>query len=526
MHQRDCHILLATLGLALTIATDLGCNRVNPKPDYQRVAERVAEATSQPESYRPDEEARVAQRLQDLLAGGITADEAVQICLLNNPRLQAAYFNVGVARADVVQSGLFSNPSLALSFRLPEGGGLSDVEAGLAQNIVDFWQIPTRKRAAERSLDQAVLDLAREVSARALEAKSAYFGAIKADQEREIAVGNVEIARQIVDLALTRQQAGAGSEVDVNLSRSELLATELALRLATLARFEARADLAKVLGFTTPPTGLELVEPLPDPPRWILVSDRVFELARAHRFDLQGAENAVLAAEARWQEEQLKVFPSVEVGVALERNALRALPGRKVLADTARASVANGALTAPEIQSRSQRQAEKRAQIETIFGPSFGMTLPIFDQNQAQIARALYLYQQAAKTLDALLRELTQEARVVCERARIAWDNARFYRDRLLPLRETSLKLSQEAYQTGRGSFLSVLEAERMLLAARAGYVDALRASATALVDLEIVTGQPMAKILEAMTVSESSPAGTTRPAASRPESENNTTRK
>jgi cobalt-zinc-cadmium efflux system outer membrane protein len=526
MHRRDCHILLAAFGLALAAATDMGCSTVDPKPDYQRVAERVAEATSQPESYRPDEEVRVAQRLQELLAGGITADEAVQICLLNNPKLQATYFNVGVARADVVQSGLLANPSLALSFRLPEGGGLPDLEAGLAQNIADLWQIPARKRAAERSLDQMVLDLAREVSIQALEAKAAYFRAIKADREREIAVGNVAIARQLVDLALARQEAGAGSAVDVNLSRSELLATELALRVATLARFEARAELAKILGLTTAPDRLELVEALPDPPQWALASDRVFELARVQRLDLQAAENAALAAEARWQEEQLKVFRSVEVGVAMERNARRALPGRKVLADTARASVANGALTAPEIQSRSQRRAEKRAEIETILGPTIDMTLPIFDQNQAQIARALYLYQQASKTLDALLRELTQEARVVCERACTAWDNARFYRDRLLPLRESSLKLSQDAYQAGRISFLSVLEAERMLLEARAGYVDSLQASATALVELEKTTGQPMARILEAINAKESLPAGTTRPASSRPESTNDADRK
>ena len=124
----------AVLSLGALLAYG-GCATVNPRPDYERAAKYVSEATGQESSYRPGEEEMVERKVAELLAEGLTAAEAVQICLLNNPRLQAAFFDVGMARADLVQSGLLSNPSLGLSLRLPSGGGLANLEGGLAHHV-------------------------------------------------------------------------------------------------------------------------------------------------------------------------------------------------------------------------------------------------------------------------------------------------------------------------------------------------------------------------------------------------------
>ena len=50
------------------------------------------------------------EKLRSLLKGKLTADDAVQIALLNNRDLQAVYSDLGVAQADLVQAGLLSNP--------------------------------------------------------------------------------------------------------------------------------------------------------------------------------------------------------------------------------------------------------------------------------------------------------------------------------------------------------------------------------------------------------------------------------
>ncbi|MBK8269376.1 MAG: TolC family protein [Planctomycetes bacterium] len=134
-----------------------------------------------------------------------------------------------------------------------------------------------------------------------------------------------------------------------------------------------------------------------------------------------------------------------------------------------------------------------------------GVELPLFDQNRAQIAKAEYVHQQALKVLDALERELTQEAYVGFERATTAAENARFYKEKVLPLRETGLSLAQGAYTAGRATLLSVQEAQRLLLEARAGYVETLMNHALAIVELERVAGRPFQRLLESAA---SAPAG------------------
>lgn len=469
-----------------------GCATVNPRLDYERAAQHIAEATGQTNVYRPDEEELVEALAQELLTDGLTCDDAVQICLLNNPALQAAFMDVGMARADVVQSGLLSNPTLGIALRFPSGGGLANLEGALAQNIAELWQIPARKRAAERSLERAILELARQAADQAADAKVAYFEAVGADERHEIAEKNHEVARDLLQLTLTRQQAGEATELDVNLSRSFALEAELEVEVARLAASDACRALATLLGIEADADQLVLVDDLPTVPPWIPAPEQLFDLARRSRLDIKAAQEAVFAAEAGLQEERRRVFPALEIGVALERGERKRQGSRDILADTARASIANGGLTAPEIQPRSERGRST----EFIIGPSLDLELPIFDQNQAQIAKAEYACLQARKTLEALDRTVVQEVRAAVDKALTAWRLAESYRLRAIPLAQANLELSQEAYRAGRASLLSVLEAQRFFLENRSRYVRAARSAATELPRLERTVGLPLKAIV------------------------------
>jgi cobalt-zinc-cadmium efflux system outer membrane protein len=470
-----------------------GCATVDPKLDYQRVEQHVREATGQERVFHPDDANMIANHIERLMLDGLTADEAVEVCLLNNPTLQAAFMDIGMARADVVQAGLLSNPSLGVALRLPSGGGLANLEAGLAQNIAELWQIPHRKRAAERSLDAAVLKLAREAAGLAADTKVAYCKAVGADERHRIAQENLAIAKELLELALARQEAGAANELEVNLSRSLALDAELEMQSARLAAAETRRGLATLLGVTTDASALVLIDPLPETPRETPDPERLLDIARRWRLDIRVAEQAVLGAEARLEEEKRRLFRSVELGLSLERGERpRSAGGRDILADTARASIANGALTAPEIQPRSERDRDT----DFTIGPSLDLELPIFDQNQAQIAKARFASQQAEKTLQALNRAAAQEVRGAIDRSFTAWELVRMCRDRALPLAQNNLDLSREAYRAGRTSFLSVLEAQRFFLSARSRYASAAEAAAVTIPELERAIGIPYARIV------------------------------
>lgn len=453
-------------------------------------------ATAMDTVYDPNEDAEIGRRVAEIVRAGLTAEDAVRVALLNNPTLQAAFYRIGMARADVVQSGLFSNPSLSFSLQFPEGGGRSNLQASLAQNIVDLWQIPVRKRVSESTLTETVLSIGRDGARLAADVKAAYFAAVAADRHLTIAKENLEVARNLLDVTQARQKAGAVGELDVNLARSPVLTAELDVQSARFGADTARRRLAILLGLTGRGEELQLIEPLPQPPEMSLPSDHIVEVALEARLDLSAARQTSTSAEQRVREEYLKVFPNIEIGPFLERSESRGQPGRNILADTARSSVAAGGLTAPDIQSRGQRDQARRQEINSILGPALTMTLPIFDQNQAQIAKAEYEYQQTLKQLDAIKRAVVQEARQAADQAETAWKIARYYEAQVVPQALQALELSDTSYRAGKTSIVTVLEAQRTLLATRRSSVNAARDAAQAIADLERATGRPLSVLL------------------------------
>jgi cobalt-zinc-cadmium efflux system outer membrane protein len=469
-----------------------GCATVNPAPDYRRLQEQVERATGYAQAYQPGEEATIAARVGALMTDGLTAGEAAQIALLNNSDFRVACYKIGIARADVVQSGLLSNPSLGVALRLPAGGGLASLEADLAQNVAELWQIPVRKKVAERALDRAILDVAAQAARIAAGAKSAYYAAVGADQRLVIAEENLEVTRTVLELAEFRRSAGAGSELDVNLARGVALEAELAVQQARLAAAGARRRLAAVLGLTLGADDPVLAEGPVAIPDNTLDADRLIDAALAERLDICALRQAVAAAEERLVLEYRRVFPTLEIGVALERGERGRAEGRDLLADTARSSIAAGGLTAPDIEPRSAR----RVNTDFAIGPSLALELPIFDQNQAQIARARYELEQRRLLLEGLQRNVRQDVHGTVELAHTAWRIARFYRDEVIPQAQLSLEMSRESYRAGKSSVLAVLDAERTYLTARGDYVEALRKAATVIPTLELAVGFPFDRIV------------------------------
>ncbi|MBI5762589.1 MAG: TolC family protein [Planctomycetes bacterium] len=510
-----------TFAVTLVLLSICGCAMVNPKPDYDRAGKTIADATGSDSYFRPGEDDVGAKRVRELLQAGITCDQAVQICLLNNPSLQAAFLEIGFARADVVQSSLFSNPSLALSVAFPEGGGRSNIQATFAQNIVDLWQIPIRKRSSQRLLDAAILDVARQASQLAVDTRSAYFTAVAADQALVIAKENVVIAEQLLDAAKARQQAGAVGELDVNLARGAVYSAELEMQRARLDAGTSRRRLAILLGLTEAAEDLHLATNVLLPPLVELDSEQIVQIALSSRLDIQSLRMESEAKRQRINLEIAKILPEFSIGFYEEQSERRALKGRKIRADTARASVAAGALTAPEIQSRGQRSGERSQIIDNIFGPAFNLTLPIFDQNQAQIAKARLAYEQSALQLDALEKAVMQAVRQGVDAAQTARKIAEYYHEKMLPQAQSNLDLSRQTYQAGRASLIVLLDAQRILLATRRDAVVADRESAITRAELERLTARPLTTLLESgsptsQPVVEATPEFTDPPASTR----------
>lgn len=495
--------LAALCALALpAIAMLTGCATVNPQADYSRSRELIAQSVGVNRAYDPKQPALSAADLQTRLADGLTLNEAVEIALLNNRRLQGAFHEIGIARADWVQAGLLSNPTVGIGLLFPEGGGRSNVQAALAQNIVDLWQMPVKKRLNERKVEQQVVQVARLAGELAVETKRAYYEAVAATELLAIARQSVELFQKSYDATRTQREAGTGTALAENLQRGELLQAQLDLQNAELATRNTRRQLARLLSVDDEVASVELTDPLPAQVTPPTDAEALVATAREHRLDLQALQQAVLAGDAEIQLEYLRIFPEVMVGVSAERNEGRALPGRDIAADFARSSLRAGQPTIPDVETRGERRAAQEQDIEFKIGPNIEMTLPIFDQNQAQIARARYGRVQAVKSYEDLYINIAQDIRAAVDQARTQWTTVAFYHDELLPQAERSLEFSSAAWQAGTADVLTLLASQRNLLATRRQYVSAHAAAAASLADVEKAVGLPLDKIHAAVGTS------------------------
>lgn len=478
---------VAILSLLLACGAFPGCASVDPRADYQNTQNAIAEHTGVSADALQIENL-VAEKTKDLLENGLSVNEAVEVALLNNPGFAALFQDIGVSRAEVVQSQLLSNPSLSLLIKFPEGGGRSSIDLGLAQELVDLWQIPVRRKIAEAQLQQTVAGVVHRAVELAGEVKTQYYRVLALQMTEAAMRESLALAEKSVALVQTQHQAGAVSQLDVNLAKVGAIDVRLALMALERQRRLADIDLVRVLGLMDGERTWRLSDTLPMPEQ-LPSLDLAISTARRERMDVRMAEYQVSRTEDQLLQEHLKVFPSISAGFGLERTDRRALPGRTVLADTARDSLRNGQLTAPNIQTKAERDFERRQIIDLLMGPSLDITLPVWDQNQAQIAKARFQVEQKRKQLEDVL----QTVRKAVEQAWIAADQSaalvRYFREEALPVAEQTTKSGREVYEKGEQSILFLLETQDSLVMRRRGFVEALGDYAVALAELERAVG-------------------------------------
>ncbi|MEW6584149.1 MAG: TolC family protein [Nitrospirota bacterium] len=268
---RSREVLIYTLLLACLFLT--GCASVTTQKEWEGVKEFAREHTGADIRWEQtkEDEALTAKEINELLADGLKEDEAVRIALLNNRRLQASFEEIGAAKADLVQAGLFSNPNLSAIFRFPFGGGGTDIEAEGIINISDLWQIPLRKKTASARLETTTLRIAEEILNTAAEAKHAHSENIALAHILAEMKNMKKQLEELRDHLIYRREFGLTKDVDIDMANSEVLGQE-----AEIARIEkelhfARLRLNRVLGLSPDQLEYEIMgslpeqfEPLPD----------------------------------------------------------------------------------------------------------------------------------------------------------------------------------------------------------------------------------------------------------------------
>ncbi len=309
-------------------------------------------------------------------------------------------------------------------------------------------------------------------------------------KELETIVGeSLDLAEKSQKLANDRFEAGEAGIIDVNLARANVLNGRSRMMSLDREIESARTTLAHTLGLARWRELWTLDDALPQETCPLNDDESLLVFAMTERLDARAAAMKVYAAEDEIKRQYLSIFPNVTLGVEWERAEGQALPGRNILADTARTSVANGRLTAPSIQSRGQRNLDRRQIIDSLLGPTLNITLPIWDQNQAQIAKAKFLAVQARKAYEAILDDVTRDIRQAQTVAKSASQLVEFFENEALPHARQSVEAARRGYRAGNLDILALLDLQKTLVAQQEAYIGAKRDLAIALAELRRATG-------------------------------------
>ena len=155
-------VVLATTGMMLMLS---GCANFSPDGGMSKVETAAAETLGKDiRRIRSDDDAAdIEARVRAIVASGLNADKAVQIALLNNRGLQAAFAELASSEAESVEAGLPPSPIFSLA-RLtasiasgPAYGSVLEIERQVLVNVLSLLTLPRRRDIAEHRFKQAQL---------------------------------------------------------------------------------------------------------------------------------------------------------------------------------------------------------------------------------------------------------------------------------------------------------------------------------------------------------------------------------
>lgn len=424
-----------------------GCATFDERAGFTDVSTAVEARSGKRAVWYLDTErdAQVAREVQALLHDTLTGDEAVQIALLNNRTLQALYADLGVAQADLVQAGLLRNPVFDGAVRFLLSGGQPELEFTTALDFLDIFYLPLRKRVAAARFDEAKLRVTGAVLDFTATVRKAFYRHQADEQMLELRQTIVQALAIAFEVAQRLHDAGNITDLDLARERALLEEAKVQLRAAEVAVRQSREQLNTLMGLWGPQTAWRIDRRLPDLPPPPLALAELERRALQQSLDLASARQRIIVAG-----EQLGTTRAVAL--------------------------------IPEAAIGAHGEHEESA---WDVGVTFGFSLPLFDQGQARVGRAVTELRRAQQEYYALGVQIRATVRSVHERLQGAQDRALYYRDILLPLRERIVNETQLHYNAMQLGVFDLVRAREQQIQAAVAYIETLLEYWLVHVDLE-----------------------------------------
>jgi outer membrane protein TolC len=391
-----------------------GCATFQPDGGTDRVSQLVRERVAAEVTPMDVDDAVLQRRVDALLAAPLTAEAAVEIAMLRNGGLRARVAQLAMAEAERVQAGRLANPSFSFSDkRAPE---VRSIERAVTLNLLAIVTLPLNERLAARRFEEAQLRLAGEAVALAAETRRAWVRAVAANEQLAYFEQANEAASTASELARRMREVGNFSELQRLREQAFAAETSAGLARARNAGKAERERLTRLLGLWGSEADFRLPARLPELPAAIEPPLDAERIAMQRRIDVLAAKRAAEATADAFELTRATRFVNV--------------------------------LHAGYINESDR--GEQRAD-----GYEVEVELPLFDFGDAKAKRAQSAYQAALERTRETAVNARSDVRERHAAYVTAYDLARHYRDRVVPLRKA---IADEMLLRYNGMLIGVFE--------------------------------------------------------------------
>ena len=440
---------IRSLTLLVSAGALAGCAHVDPNPAFRELANTVHLRTGKRVQWNRSSaaDAQAQAAVASLLRRPLTADSAVQIALLNNHSLQAAYEELGIAQADLVEAGLLKNPAFIFERRFP--GQAAEID--LLQEFIDILFLPLRKRIAAAQFEAAKLRVGHEILNVAAEVRAAFYEHQGDQQLVDMRQTVAQATERSAETALKMREAGNLRNLDLANEQASHAQAKIELAKAQAEAVASREKLNKVMGAFGTQTSWTVASRLPELPGSEISASQLESRAVQQRLDLEASRQQLIAeARARGIAPAEAILKGAEVGTHYEH--------------------------------------EIEGGVHSV-GPSVIVPIPIFNQGQPAAARANAKTRQAEQRYLALAADVRSDVRSARDKMLLARRQVEYFKSTALPTRTRVTQESQLEYNAMQIGPFQLLQAKQEEVKTGADSVEALRDYWVARAELEKAVG-------------------------------------
>src|SRR5437667_533638 len=292
MKHASTMVVLAAAAAMLT-----ACASVPRDAGMSDIEKAVAARTSQQVRWNAQPVAGDDPESRALLQqGDLTADKVVAVAMRNNPRLQVALAELGIARADLLQASTISNPIFEAEYRVP-ADPFHAYEFRLAQSLIELLQLGRRRAIGRLAFDAAQMRITSQVIRFAVDVRTTYYDLLAATQRVAQSRVALESAKAAAEVAVKQHEVQNITDLDLENQQAMYEQGKLDLSRAERDLLVAREALVRSMGVRDAAIEWRVPESFPALPSNELDQQQLEQLAATQRLDIAIVRREIEVAE-------------------------------------------------------------------------------------------------------------------------------------------------------------------------------------------------------------------------------------